>query len=356
MLVEPRSFPIFRRLNLNLINLLKSKLKAFGIYIRLITFILLLISSASVWAESLILFTGTFDPFHKNHLEQLEGALDAIPGSTAEIHAIELAPHSAIVKRTGLALPTLLNYSLRVEVIKAAISFDSRVSVRNDFRVFSSVNEDDTISGMAAVTDMIRSKPENNSKKIYHLIGTDTLITWLKNGEIDKWPREINFVVGANPELKDDFERFKNQFKGDRRFVFFDRQTKTVRSTMIREEFLNGTIDWKNYLPAQSALFLTTLPQAQNPRIEFISKQLDFLIQYTEQEVLPLLAPEFRDRWPNEISKKLSFAELLYQRRQSFDPMLQRIFDRARRAYANIPYMKLSFEKPSTICELALAN
>lgn len=314
----------------------------------------LFLFSSLGYAGPVIIFTGTFDPFHRNHLEQLESALEAIPGSTAEVHAIEIAPHSAIAKKSGTALPSLLSYQLRVDVIKAATSFDPRISVKHDFRVITAKADDDTVLGMSEITEKLQKSPDYRGKEIYHLVGTDIISLWLKSGELNFWPKNVHFVVGSNPELKEEFLRIQALLKNDKRFVFFDKQRDPVRSTQIRGEFLNGVIDWKQYLPKAAANYLASLPNSKDPRADFLSRQYEFLIQYTEQEVLPRLPESERKAWPQEQSEKLKMAQALYLRAKEFDPKIQRIFERARRAYTNISFIEGLLIRPAASCSISL--
>lgn len=313
-------------------------------------FLFLFLANANSTERPLIIYTGTFDPYHRNHQEQVEAALEAIPGAELKIGIVELSPPSVVTSTSKIELPTLLSYEQRKEIVAASISDLPRVSITDHFRVIPKTMDELIVPGMAQITSKIQAQHRG---PIYRLVGTDVFLLWLKDQEFKYWPENVRFIIGFNPELEAEFNELQYMFKGDARFVFVRKQTVQIRSSQLRSEMLKNKLNWSEFLTSGAAKFMNRSYTSAQLSQSLLDRHEMFLQSFLDEDIVKLMPKELFQQIPKSRAERLEWFLKISKERQS-DPILSKLFFRARRSIGLIPNVLNYLNNPVVSCRLAL--
>ncbi|MEK6772949.1 MAG: hypothetical protein AABY64_03325 [Bdellovibrionota bacterium] len=188
--------------------------------------------SAQSWAESFtLLYSGTFDAFHRTHAEEVEGALKMFPGSKALVLPIQRAPHTPRVEETGRFQPTFLPYNEIIDIIQASTKHNPNIQTHLGLQEMVGIN--------SAVAQSQATKNLPGERKA-HLVGSDILKVWEQKNYLEELLKTAMIVVSADPTDMKTFEAQKAKYGHDPRIRFIHVVSESVRSTDLRIKSLSS--------------------------------------------------------------------------------------------------------------------
>ncbi len=255
--------------------------------LRTLAFLPLFIGFASSLAlADTILFPGTFDPFHKTHLEEVLRARLGHPNASVLILPIEDAYYNRTTKNPR---PFLFTFEDRAALIGAETAHRPGIAVSTALRKIDRPIFD-------VLLEVARNTGDPN---IFLLVGTDVIERWSKMPGFEDLLTHVTLLVDGDPVVEDLYQKLRGKFGHHPKIKFIGMDREGVRSADVNAAIFGSHDDLAKLLPEGGAEWIHANESRLQARYRaYFDALFDYTVDKVEKNVLPILRGQTTDkRW-----------------------------------------------------------